>query len=176
MAQGVCARNVFQMSLKRPQERNGSDVYTCCMDMTKAFDLVKHSLLFSKLLDAGLPLIFLRLLMFVYMKQYANVKWNNEYSAMFSLANGVCQGGVISAILYCFYGNQLFAELRRSSYGCFVNGFYHRIFGLHQRMLFRRCYKFVKILLELTICNSVQTEIPSNARQNALHSQRSPNH
>ena len=43
--------------------RNGSDVYTCCMDMTKAFDLVKHSLLFSKLLDAGLPLIFL---MFVY--------------------------------------------------------------------------------------------------------------
>lgn len=99
------------------------------MDMTKAFDLVKHSLLFSKLLDAGLPLIFLRLLMFVYMKQYANVKWNNEYSAMFSLANGVCQGGVISAILYCFYGNQLFAELRRSGYGCFVNGFYHGIFG-----------------------------------------------
>ena len=67
------------------------------MDMTKAFDLVKHSLLFNKLLDAGLPLIFLRLLMFVYMKQYANVKWNNEYSAMFSLANGVRQGGVISA-------------------------------------------------------------------------------
>ena len=97
--------------------------------MTKAFDLVKHSLLFSKLLDAGLPLIFLRLLMFVYMKQYANVKWNNEYSAMFSLANGVCQGGVISAILYCFYGNQLFDELRRSGYGCFVNGFYHGIFG-----------------------------------------------
>ena len=67
--------------------------------------------------------------MFVYMKQYANVKWNNEYSAMFSLANGVRQGGVISAILYCFYGNQLFAELRRSGYGCFVNGFYHGIFG-----------------------------------------------
>ena len=49
--------------------RNGSDVFTCCMDMTKAFDLVKHSLIFYKLLDAGLPLIFLRLLMFVYMKQ-----------------------------------------------------------------------------------------------------------
>ena len=109
--------------------RNGSDVFTCCMDMTKAFDLVKHSLLFNKLLDAGLPLIFLRLLMFVYMKQYANVKWNNEYSAMFSLANGVRQGGVISAILYCFYGNQLFSELRRSGYGCFVNGSYHGIFG-----------------------------------------------
>ena len=69
--------------------RNGGEVFSCMMDMTKAFDLVKHSLLFSKLLDNRLPLIFLRLLMFVYMKQYANVKWNNEYSAMFSLANGV---------------------------------------------------------------------------------------
>ena len=46
--------------------RNGSDVFGCCMDMTKAFDLVKHSLLFNKLLQAGLPLIFLRLLMYIY--------------------------------------------------------------------------------------------------------------
>ena len=108
---------------------NGSDVFSCCMDMTKAFDLVKHSLLFSKLLHAGLPFIFLRLLMFIYMEQYANVKWNNMFSSMFMLTNGVRQGGVISAILYCFYGNQLFSELRRSGYGCFVNGFYHGIFG-----------------------------------------------
>ena len=86
------------------------------MDMTKAFDLVKHSLLFNKLLQAGLPLIFLRLLMYIYMKQYANVKWNNMFSNMFMLTNGVRQGGVISAILYCFYGNQLFSELRLSGY------------------------------------------------------------
>ena len=99
------------------------------MDMTKAFDLVKHSLLFNKLLQAGLPLIFMRLLMFIYMKQNANVKWNNMFSNMFTLTNGVRPGGVISAILYCFYGNQLFSELRRSGYGCFVNGFYHGIFG-----------------------------------------------
>ena len=48
---------------------------------------------------------------------------------MFSLSNGVRQGGVISAILYCFYGNSLFTELRRSGYGCHVNGFYNGIFG-----------------------------------------------
>ena len=109
--------------------RNGSDVFTCCMDMTKAFDLVKHSLLFKKLISSGIPMIFIRLLLFIYTKQFANVKWGNSYSSFFGLTNGVRQGGVISAILYCFYGNYLFKELRQSGYGCLVNGFYHGIFG-----------------------------------------------
>ena len=76
--------------------------------MTKAFDLVKHSLLFRKLIKAGLSLIFVRMLLFIYVMQSANVKWNGEVSAMFSLASGVRQGGVISAILYRFYVNDLF--------------------------------------------------------------------
>ena len=59
----------------------------------------------------------------------ANVKWNGEVSAMFSLANGVRQGGVISAILYCFYVNDLFRILRQKSAGCWVNGYFHGIFG-----------------------------------------------
>ena len=91
--------------------RNGSEVFSCCVNMTKALDIVKHSRLFNKLLQVGLPLIFMRLLMFIYMKQNANVKWNNMFSNMFTLTNGVRQGGVISAILYCFYGNQLFSDL-----------------------------------------------------------------
>ena len=35
--------------------RNGSEVYTCLMDMSKAFDTVQHSRLFEKLLHRGLP-------------------------------------------------------------------------------------------------------------------------
>ena len=42
--------------------RNGSEVFVCLMDMTKAFDMVQHSLLFRKLLDSGLPSIFVRIL------------------------------------------------------------------------------------------------------------------
>ena len=109
--------------------RNGSEVFTCCMDMTKAFDLVCHSLLFRKLLQAGLPTIFIRLLLVIYLNQFANVKWNNSFSSMFTLRNGVRQGGVLSAILYCLYVDGLFKELRKSGYGCWVNGNYHGIFG-----------------------------------------------
>ena len=109
--------------------RNGSEVYTSCMDMTKDFDLVRHIKLFKKLLLAGLSVIFVRFLLFVYMMQFANVRWNGEVSNMFTLCNGVRQGGIISAILYCFYVNELFQLLRNSGFGCWMNGKYVGIFG-----------------------------------------------
>ena len=42
------------------------------MDMTKAFDVTMHSLLFYKMLKAGLSAIFVRLLIFIYTEQFAN--------------------------------------------------------------------------------------------------------
>ena len=68
------------------------------MDMTKAFDRIKFSVLFSKLWSAGLPSVFLRLVMFIYMEQFANVRWENSFSNIFSFRNGVRQGAVASAI------------------------------------------------------------------------------
>ena len=109
--------------------RNKSDVFVCTMDMTKAFDLVRHSLLFQKLIKGGLSLIFVRLLIFIYMLQSANVRWNGDLSDFFTLTNGVKQGGVLSAILYCFYCNDLFKYLREGSSGCWINGHYMGILG-----------------------------------------------
>ena len=39
--------------------RHGSEVFMCTMDMTKAFDMTVHSVLFSKMLKAGVSAIFL---------------------------------------------------------------------------------------------------------------------
>ena len=47
----------------------------------------------------------------------------------FSLSNGVKQGGVLSAILYCFYCNDLFKQLRERKSGCWINGEYIGILG-----------------------------------------------
>ena len=109
--------------------RNGSEVFTCLMDMTKAFDLVRHSTMFKKLISAGLSLIFVRLLIFVYLNQFANVRWAGGYSDLFSMRNGVRQGAVLSAIFYCIYMNDLFQILRRSKHGCWINGDYFGILG-----------------------------------------------
>ena len=76
--------------------RNGGEVFACMMDMSKAFDLVKHSVMFKKLLDAGLPAIFIRLLIFIYVNQFANVRWNGLFSDFFTMRNGVRQGAVLT--------------------------------------------------------------------------------
>ena len=109
--------------------KNGSEVFTCAMDMTKAFDLTLHSLLFRKMVKSGFPVIFIRLFIFIYMYQTANVRWNSEISIAFPMTNGCRQGAVLSAIAYCFYCEELFAILKRRRSGCWVLGNYHGIFG-----------------------------------------------
>ena len=97
---------------------NGSEVFGCMMDMTKAFDLVKHSILFQKLMKQGLAPIFIRLLLVMYVLQSAKVRWNGNTSKEFTMRNGVKQGAVLSAILYCVYMNGLFEYMRENRTGC----------------------------------------------------------
>ena len=109
--------------------RNGSDVFVCVIDMKKAFDTVQHSVLFQKLMNRGIPRIYIRLLMVMYSRQSANVRWNNEVSTNFPINNGVKQGAVLSAILFCVYINDLFQILRRNKSGCWVDGQFYGILG-----------------------------------------------
>ena len=105
------------------------------MDMTKAFDNVRHSTLFQKLLDKGIPPIFIRLLVVMYDKQVANVKWINTLSKSFSIKNGVKQGAVLSPRLFCVYTDDLFTLLRKKRTGCWVNGIYIGIVGYADDLL-----------------------------------------
>ena len=104
--------------------RNNSDVYTCFMDMKKAFDMVKHGMIFGKLIERNVPAIYIRLLLVMYKSQSAKVKWKRDMSDSFSISNGVKQGAVLSAILFCIYINDLIKELRKNREGCWVNGGY----------------------------------------------------
>ena len=94
------------------------------MDMSKAFDMVKHSVLFNKLLKQGLPFSIVGFITYVtYRHQKANVKWNHD------IQNGVKQGAVLSTIFYCMYTNGLFQELHRQNIGCCVDENYISIVG-----------------------------------------------
>ena len=104
--------------------RNGSMVYGCLLDCTKAFDTIKHSILFQKLPEAKVPPIVVRLLINIYRKQMANVRWKSRISDQFPIRNGVRQGAIVSPILFCFYMDKLFSHLKSSGSGCKLGHYY----------------------------------------------------
>ena len=127
--------------------RNGSDVFTCLMDMKKAFDTVQHSVLFSKLIEQGMPHILVCYLLTTYRLQRANVKWNNEASYFFDTGNGVKHGAVLSAVFYCVYA--LFKEFRRMNIGCCIGQNYVGVIG-YADDLFLMCPTFFFICIFLS--------------------------
>ena len=116
--------------------RNGSTVYGCLLDCTKAFDTVEHSKLFEKLLEAKVPRIMVRLLMVIYRQQTAKVRWKQQFSEEFEIRNGVRQGAVISPIFFCFYMDSLFTILKRNNSGCLISGYYAGCVGYADDLLF----------------------------------------
>ena len=113
----------------------GSVVYGCAMDLSKAFDMVSWVSLFKTLQVRAVLPIFLRVLLFVYTKQSCNVKWNSSTSDHFSVKNGVRQGAVSSPTLFSIYVNDLFKLLRQSGLGCRIHTNYFGCFGYADDLL-----------------------------------------
>ena len=79
--------------------KNGSNVYSCLLDASKAFDKVHYGKLFRILLDKKVPFCIIRLLLDSYIRQQVRVLWDNCNSQYFNVGNSVKQGGVLSPIL-----------------------------------------------------------------------------
>ena len=102
----------------------GSQVYGCFLDASKAFDRVNHEVLFSKLMERNLPLALNRFLVSWYRSQRMQVRWNNSLSPLFSVTNGVRQGGVLSPILFTVYLDDLLSSLKSLGIGCHWDGLF----------------------------------------------------
>ena len=99
---------------------NESNVYATLLDCSKAFDKVKHDVLFKILVNANICPLILKLLINMYLQMKGKVCWNGEYSNIFSVFNGVKQGGVISPVLFSLYMDGLIKNVHNSKTGCFV--------------------------------------------------------
>ena len=106
----------------------GSPMYVCLLDLSKAFDSIKHDLLFEKLMSK-VPPLFLRLIIFTYVHQTVYVRWSGVRSNSFTVSNGVRQGAVASPIFFNAYLDDLFIVLEKSGLGCFINDMYYGLLG-----------------------------------------------
>ena len=104
--------------------KRGSSVFAASMDMTKAFDNVSWSRLFSTLEGRKIDVVFLRLMMFIYENQTCKVKWGGSLSEPFTVRNGVRQGAVSSSFFFTVYIVEILKILRRKRMGYHINGFF----------------------------------------------------
>ena len=94
------------------------------MHVSKAFDLVDHEILFSKLVARDLhPAIFHCLILW-YKDQRFTRRWNGIDSAPLASSNGVQQGSVLSPSLFAIYMDDLLVRLTDSGVGCYMDEFF----------------------------------------------------
>ena len=126
---------------------NGSTVLGFFLDASKAFDLVDHGKLFSKLQHRGLPTPILRFLVNWYSLQEMRVRWGDCFSEPF----GVSKGGVLSPVLFAVYLDGLLEEFSDSGVGCYWG---HMFAGAlcHVRLLLDGCWIFAVYMLMIMVC------------------------
>ena len=91
--------------------KNGSNPIMVALDMSSAFDKCRFDIIFLKL-EARLPDVVLRALIFIYEQQYVWVRWGHTCkSEMFKISNETCQGSVLSPTLFSVYMQDLLDEL-----------------------------------------------------------------
>ena len=135
----------------------GTSVFACFLDATKAFDLVNHETLFNRLLESKFPLHLTRFLLSWYKDQRMRVRWQNSFSDSFPISNGVRQGGVLSPILFTIYIDDLLDDLHKLGVGFFCDSLFAGALSYADdvvllapspaalRMMLRCCEKFACI-------------------------------
>lgn len=115
-----------QMNIVKKIGRNkikkGKKLYLCFVDYQKAFDRVRHDKLVEVMEWAGVPELERRLIINLYWRQHAAVRWDDEVSRNITVERGVRQGCVISPLLFNLYSEFMIKEAMEDVEGVQFNG------------------------------------------------------
>jgi hypothetical protein len=103
---------------------NGSKLYVATLDAQKAFDVVNHDILRTRLHLNGTQGQGWTLIDNLHNGCVEKVKWKGSYSRSYGVAQGVRQGGVLSTILYKEYMDPLLQDLETACTGAHIGDIY----------------------------------------------------
>ena len=98
----------------------GDTAYVAFLDTHKAFDTVWHKGLLHKLKLLGINSQYLKMITNAYHNIQSIVSINTYQSPPFDIQRGIRQGGVLSALFYIVFINDLVEELDKSNLGVFI--------------------------------------------------------
>ena len=87
-----------------------SNVYSCFLDASNAFDRVNHYVLFEKLIKRGIPVYIVMILIFWYTTQKMYVRGKISCSTIVLLLTG-CVKEELSLLIFCVYMDDLSNKL-----------------------------------------------------------------
>ena len=133
---------------------NKSPIFSCFLDIKKAFDRVNNNKLIDILYKRGVPVYILNILALWFQKQIFYVNWDNYKSPGFNPSCGLRQGSTLSPLLFNVYLDYLSTKLNLVKAGCVVGNFiFNHICYADDMVLFAPSYKGLQMLVN--ICQSV---------------------
>ena len=104
--------------------QSGNNIYSCFIDLKKAFDCVDRNMLLYKLLESGIDGKMYYIIKTLYDPKCTEscIRVNEFITEWFYTRQGVKQGDSLSPVLFLIFVNDLAKELTRMNKGIDVNG------------------------------------------------------
>ena len=108
--------------LAEKAKRQGKKIYNCFIDFQKAFDTIKHKIIWAMLKSYGVETKMITLLQKIYEKAQSAVRIGKDYGEWFKTDVGTRQGDPLSPLLFIAYLERVMDQVRQNTCGINIGG------------------------------------------------------
>ena len=108
--------------LAEKAKRQGKKIYNCFIDFQKAFDTIKHKIIWAMLKSYGVDTKTVTLLQKIYERSQSAVRIGKENGEWFRTDVGTRQGDPLSPLLFIAYLDRVMDQVRQNTCGVNISG------------------------------------------------------